>query len=108
MRPRSRMLTIAALLAALSLPVTGCAPDFAGRPFPTQKVRQIELNKTTQAEVRQMFGPPWRTGLDDGKRTWTYGEYSTSFSRDLKILFDDNGVVKSYSFSSSLPEDANL
>jgi hypothetical protein len=105
--PISKRLTILALLAALSLPVSGCMPSM-GRPFPVQKVRQIELNKTTQAEIRQMFGDPWRTGLEDGKRTWTYGEYSTSFTRDLKILFDDRGVVKSYSFSSSLPEDQNL
>jgi len=102
-----RLLTIIMLLAALSLPVTGCMPSM-GRPFPVQKVRQIELNKTSMAEIRQMFGEPWRTGLDDGKRTWTYGEYSTNFTRDLKILFDDRNVVKSYSFSSSVPEDKNL
>jgi hypothetical protein len=102
-----RLLTIIMLLAALSLPVTGCMPSM-GRPFPVQKVRQIELNKTSMTEIRQMFGEPWRTGLDDGKRTWTYGEYSTNFTRDLKILFDDRNVVKSYSFSSSVPEDKNL
>jgi hypothetical protein len=79
-----------------------------GRPFPVQKVRQIELNKTTQAEIRQMFGDPWRTGLEDGKRTWTYGEYSTNITRDLVIRFDDQNRVKSYSFSSSVPGDENL
>ena len=102
-----RMLTIVMLLAALSLPFTGCT-SMTGRPFPVQKVRQIEINKTTKAEVRQMFGEPWRTGIEDGKRTWTYGEYSTSFARDLVIRFDDQDVVRSYSFSSSLPEDAKL
>jgi hypothetical protein len=102
-----KRLTILMLLAALSLPVSGCMPS-AGRPFPVQKVRQIELNRTTKTEIRQMFGEPWRTGLDDGKRTWTYGEYSPNITRDLKILFDDRNVVKSYSFSSSVPEDENL
>ncbi len=102
-----KRLTILMLLAALSLPVSGCSLS-TGRPFPVQKVRQIELNKTTKEEIRQMFGEPWRTGLDDGKRTWTYGEYSTTYTRDLKILFDDRNVVKSYSFSSSVPEDNNL
>lgn len=104
---RYRLLTIITLLGALSLPVSGCTPTM-GHPFPVQKVRQIELNKTTKEEIRQMFGPPWRTGLEDGKRTWTYGQYSTSFTRDLVIRFDDQGVVRSYSFSSSLPEDENL
>ena len=95
------------LLVVLSLPVIGCTHSM-GRPFPVKQVRLIEINKTTQAEIRQMFGDPWRTGLEDGKRTWTYGEYSMQMTRDLVIRFDDQKVVKSYSFSSSLPEDENL
>lgn len=102
-----RPLTTLLLLVALSLPVISCMPSM-GQPFPVKQVRQIEINKTTQAEIRQMFGNPWRTGLEDGKRTWTYGEYSTKYTRDLVIRFDDQKVVKSYSFSSSLPEDENL
>jgi len=96
------------LLAALSMPFTGCMPSMMGRPFPVQQVPKIELHKTTKTEIRQMFGEPWRTGLEDGKRTWTYGEYSTSYSRDLVIRFDDDNTVRSYSFSSSRPEDENL
>ena len=107
MRKAMNILTTLLLLSSLGLPMTGCMPS-AGRPFPVQQVRKIEINKTTQAEIRQMFGDPWRTGLEDGKRTWTYGEYSTSYSRDLVIRFDDRNVVKSYSFSSSLPEDEKL
>ena len=102
-----RPLTTLTLLVALSLPVISCMPSM-GRPFPVQQVRQIEIEKTTMAEIRQMFGDPWRTGLDNGKRTWTYGEYSMSTTRDLVIRFDDLNVVKSYSFSSSVPEDENL
>jgi hypothetical protein len=79
-----------------------------GRAFPVDKIRQIEIDKTTKAEVRQMFGDPWRTGLENGKRTWTYGEYGVKISRDLVLRFDDKDVVKSYSFSSSLPEDEKL
>ena len=95
------------LIVVLSLPVIGCMPSM-GRPFAVQKIRQIEIEKTTMAEIRQMFGDPWRTGLDNGKRTWTYGEYSMTITRDLVIRFDDVNVVKSYSFSSSAPEDENL
>jgi hypothetical protein len=101
-----RPLTILTLLVALSLP-TGCMPT-VGRAFPVDKIRQIEIDKTTKAEVRQMFGDPWRTGLENGKRTWTYGEYGVKISRDLVLRFDDKDVVKSYSFSSSLPEDEKL
>ncbi len=102
-----RPLTTLMLLVVLSLPVISCMPSM-GRPFPVQQVRQIEVKKTTMAEIRQMFGDPWRTGLDNGKKTWTYGEYSMTITRDLVIRFDDLNVVKSYSFSSSVPEDENL
>ena len=102
-----RFLTTLSLLAVLSLPVTGCMPS-VGRPFPVQQVRQIEVGTTTKAEVRQMFGEPWRTGIEDGFRTYTYGEYSVKMSRDLVIRFDDKDVVKSYSFSSSFPQDEGL
>ncbi|MDH3455113.1 MAG: outer membrane protein assembly factor BamE [Desulfuromonadales bacterium] len=102
-----RPMTTLMLLVVLSLPVFGCMPSM-GRPFPVKQVRQIEVDKTTQAQIRQMFGDPWRTGLEDGKRTWTYGEYSMKTTRDLVIRFNDQNVVKSYSFSSSFPEDENL
>ena len=102
-----RPLTTLMFLVVLSLPVISCMPSM-GRPFPVQQVRQIEVKKTTMAEIRQMFGDPWRTGLDNGKKTWTYGEYSMTVTRDLVIRFDDLNVVKSYSFSSSVPEDENL
>ncbi|MGW8313533.1 MAG: outer membrane protein assembly factor BamE domain-containing protein [Desulfuromonadales bacterium] len=107
MRKTINILTTLLVVAALGLPLTGCMPSM-GRPFPVQQVRKIEIGKTTQAEIRQMFGDPWRTGIEDGKRTWTYGEYSTGYTRDLVIRFDDRNVVRSYSFSSSLPEDENL
>jgi hypothetical protein len=102
-----RVLTTMLLVAALSLPVISCMPT-VGKAFPVYKVRQIEAEKTTMAEIRQMFGEPWRTGLENGDRTWTYGEYGVNISRDLVIRFDDQNVVKSYSFSSSAPEDKNL
>ncbi len=105
--PKLRMLMIMALAVSLSLPFYGCMPS-VGRPFPVKQVRQIEIGATTRTDVRQMFGDPWRTGLEDGFKTWTYGEYSVNNSRDLVIRFDEKGVVKSYSFSSSFPQDESL
>ena len=102
-----RPLTILMMIVALSLPIVSCTPSM-GRPFPVKQVQQIEIDKTTKAEIRQMFGEPWRTGLENGQRTWTYGEYSMKTTRDLVIRFDDQNLVKSYSFSSSVPEDENL
>ena len=46
-----------------------------------------------------MFGPPWRTGVEDGRPTWSYGTYKTglgdTLSRDLVIRFDVDGTVAS-------------
>ena len=102
-----KSITTFALLAAISLPFTGCMPS-VGKPFPVSQVRQIEIGETTRTEIRQMFGDPWRTGIEDGFKTWTYGEYTLKMTRDLIIRFDDKNVVKSYSFSSSFPEDEHL
>jgi hypothetical protein len=53
-----------------------------------------------------MFGSPWRVGIEDGQRTWTYGNYSyVLFSekkaKDLVVRFDDRDVVASYTFSTT-------
>jgi len=90
-------------LAALS----ACAT--AGRDFPTAKVSDIQIGKTTQAEIEAMFGKPWRTGIEDGLRTWTYGKYrysvfSQTSTEDLVVRFDKNNVVKSYTFSTTKPQ----
>lgn len=105
--PNWKTITLVALLLTVSLPFAGCMPA-VGRPFPVQQVRQIEIGKTTQADVHRMFGEPWRTGIEDGFRTWSYGEHSLQNSRELLIRFTEKNVVKSYNFSSSYPEDRNL
>ena len=106
MRILSRIMTLT-LLATLSLPFAGCM-NSVGRHLQVKQVRQIEIGTTTKAEIRQVFGDPWRTGVEDGFRTYTYGEYSVKRSRDLVFRFDVQDVVKSYSFSSSYPEDEKL
>jgi hypothetical protein len=80
-----------------------------GRDFSPESVSEIEIGKTTQADIEKMFGPPWRTGIEDGQRTWTYGKYKYSLAgktstRDLVVRFDKNDVVSSYTFSTTEPE----
>jgi hypothetical protein len=99
---------VLALVCGLLL--TGCVS--AGKDFNVHMVRQIQLQQTTRAQIEQMFGPPWRTGLEDGKQTWSYGYYkhslSDTMSRDLVVRFNPNGTVASYSFNSNYPEDQGL
>lgn len=99
---------VLALVCGLLL--TGCVS--AGKDFNVHMVRQIQLQQTTRAQIEQMFGSPWRTGIEDGKQTWSYGYYkhslSDTMSRDLVVRFNPNGTVASYSFNSNYPEDQGL
>ena len=93
------------LLMALGLLLcVGCAT--VGREFAVEYVPDVKIGKTTQQEIRQMFGSPWRIGTEDGKRTWTYGRYNyrlfgNSSTKDLVIRFTDKGVVESYTYNTT-------
>ena len=96
-------------IACLSFFLSACAT--AGRDFETARVADIQIGKTTQADIEAMFGKPWRTGIEDGLRTWTYGKYrysvfSKTSTRDLVVRFDKNNVVSSYTFNTTEPETA--
>jgi hypothetical protein len=93
------------LIAALSLACMTVGEDFA-----VGKVSHIQIGKTSQADLRKTFGEPWSVGLEDGQRSWTYGYYKynlfgASQRRDLVVRFDDQGIVRSYTFNSTWPED---
>lgn len=99
----------AAWLPALGLALLLGACATVGHDFPVERVTDIRLHQTTQAEVRAMFGEPWRTGLEDGQVTWTYGKYryalfSQASTTDLVLRFDDQGKVVSYSFNTTVVE----
>ena len=77
-----------------------------GKDFPVSNVPSINVGQTTKSEVRKLFGSPWLSGNQDGDLAWTYGNYNYSVigdrkAKDLVILFDDNGVVTSYTFSTT-------
>jgi len=101
----------AALVLMVSCLGAGCLN--VGHEFSVEPVRKIEIGTTTREDVRGMFGEPWRTGIEDGDLTWTYGRYRYSLfaeaaTRDLVVRFDARGVVTSYSFNSTHAEDAEL
>ena len=86
------------------LQINGCAT--IGQDFPNSRVSDIKIGQTTQQQVREMFGLPWRMGIEDGRNTWTYGRYRYSLfaddeTKDLVIRFDNQGVVRSYTFNTS-------
>lgn len=82
----------------------GCAT--VGFDFQDNYVSEIILEKTTQSDIRRMFGSPWRVGMEDGKETWTYGKYTyrligESSTKDLVIRFNDKGIVDSYTYNTT-------
>jgi len=103
-RPLTLHIILLALLASLTLFTTGCAT--VGQDFPTARVSEIQIGKTTQQDIKAMFGSPWRVGVEDGKPTWTYGRYYYSagghkHAQDLVIRFDNRNVVSSYTYSTT-------
>jgi outer membrane protein assembly factor BamE (lipoprotein component of BamABCDE complex) len=92
----------------LALLLSACVT--IGRDFSASKVYDIQIGKTTQTEIKTMFGSPWRVGIDDGRPTWTYANYhynafGEAKTKDLVVRFDANYVVKSYTFNTSDPAD---
>ena len=94
------------LTTMIILGLSACSQMTLGRDFPVEEVSSIQIGITTRAEIRQRFGTPWRTGIEDGMMTWTFGYYSYDFSgkglgRDLMIKFNKSGIVRSYSFNTT-------
>jgi hypothetical protein len=88
----------------LVIALAGCVS--VGREFPRNAVERIKPGTTTMEEVRKLFGNPIRTGIDDGKLTWTYLDYRASLGgsfdgADLLVKFDDRNRVSTFSFNST-------
>ncbi len=86
----------------LMLFLCGCA--VMGRDFPTTPVKDIQPNVTTKVDIFKFFGEPVEKGLDTGNETWTYYQYILGTGlgqKRLHIVFNKDGTVRSYSFSSS-------
>ena len=88
---KRHLLEAVLLLSLSSLVVCGCA--------------------TVGYEIREMFGEPWRIGIEDGRITWTYARYhyrlfGDASTTDLIVRFNAAGVVDSYSYNTAEAENA--
>ncbi|MBN2483638.1 MAG: outer membrane protein assembly factor BamE [Candidatus Omnitrophica bacterium] len=100
--------------------ISGCASTmkttYGNKNIIPENVSKIVKGATTQAEILTMFGEPMskmRTGILG--TMWTYslakskhrsGLFTSSYqasSYGLTINFDDNGVVKDYSYIETNP-----
>lgn len=94
------------LILLMLLALSGCAS--VGRDFPAHLVTQIRIGETTRADIRALFGEPWRTGIENGQRTWTYASYrwsafGESQTTDLVVRFNEDGTVASWVFNTTEP-----
>jgi outer membrane protein assembly factor BamE (lipoprotein component of BamABCDE complex) len=92
------------LIVLMLLLFSGCAS--VGHEFPASQVSTIRIGETTQNDIYTTFGSPWRTGIENGMKTWTYGNYHYNLfnegsTEDLVIKFDKRGVVSAFVFNTT-------
>ncbi len=78
-----------------------------GKDFNSGYTNYIKNGETTKKELVQELGEPNRKGTQNDNEWWIY-EYNSykfgkNYSKDLQIIFDGQGVVKAYNFSSNFP-----
>lgn len=105
MRRRGSTRRVAAGILSIAMLGSGCLA--VGRNFSAAPVKQIEKGVTSKADVRNLFGDPFRQGLDDGYDSWTYVYNRWSLlaqarSKDLYVVFNKDDTVRSYTFNSNL------
>lgn len=96
--------TVCGMLVLAALSGAGCAT--MGHEFPAGQVQAIRIGETTENDIFRTFGNPYRTGLENGLKTWTYGHYrysafEESEAEDLVIKFDKRGVVSAFTYNST-------
>ncbi len=101
--------TLAFLWAVVLLTaMTGCWT--VGKNFDSAKAKAIKNNVTTQEEILDTLGLPFKEGIENGKVMWTYeynkdGLFMDIESKTLVILFNESNIVIGNRYDSNLPED---
>jgi hypothetical protein len=91
-------------LLVLSMFAVACGT--VGKDFDSAKVKSIKNNVTTQIEILDWFGVPYKEGKENDHTMWTYQRdtwkaIGEGESKGLVILFDDKNIVKAYRYESS-------
>ena len=99
--------TVIIIVTIQILAFGGCGGT-VGEKIDTSKVENIINGTTTQAEIKKIFGKPFKTGIQNEKPIWVY-EYNrydllrNEISKDLTIIFGPNRVVQSHQLMSNEP-----
>ena len=77
-----------------------------GKNFDSSQLKSIQNNVSSQEEIFQKFGAPFKKGTENNQAMWTY-QFDTwnalgpAQSKDLVILFDNKNIVKAYRYTTS-------
>ena len=79
-----------------------------GKDFNESLYAKIVKGTTTHQEILSMFGPPFKKGIQNGYPVWTYefnyvNSFNTDIIKDMIIVFEKNGVVKSHQLMTNTP-----
>jgi len=80
-----------------------------GNNFDSSQIKSIQSNVTSQEEIFERFGAPFKKGVESDQTMWTYqfDKWNTvgpAQSKDLVILFDNKNIVKAYRYTTSNPK----
>ena len=85
--------------------LTACYGTVGGN-FDSSQLKNIRNDVTTQEEIFQKFGAPFKKGIENNQTMWTYqfdrwNALGPAQSKDLVILFDNKNIVKAYRYTTS-------
>jgi hypothetical protein len=100
-------LKISLTTITLTLFFLGCGT--AGKNFDESLYSNIVKGTTTQKEIQAMFGAPFKKGIQNGLRVWTYeynhiNSFGSDIIKDMIIVFEKNAVVKSHQLMTNTPD----
>ena len=77
-----------------------------GNNFDSSQIKNIQSNVTSQEEIFERFGAPFKKGVENNQTMWTYqfdiwNALGPAQSKDLVILFDNKNIVKAYRYTTS-------
>ena len=93
------------LLSLFILPLAvGCGT--VGKDFDSSKITKIQNNLTTQLQVLDWFGVPYKEGTENRYTMWTYQvdtwqAIGEGQSKGLVILYDEKNIVKAHRYESN-------
>ena len=85
----------------------GCGS--VGKNFDESLYTKIAKGTTNKKDIQAMFGDPFKKGIQNGSPVWTYeynyvNAFGTDIIKDMIIVFDKNGLVKSHQLMTNSPE----